>query len=65
MSIYEQNNHLAVCDDGECDRAGRKSTQMMIAFLKRRSINSKIEVFELPYIAMISIFYVFVLSYEK
>ena len=60
MSIHQQNNRLAVCDYGECDTAGRKWTQMVIAILKRRSINSKIE-FELPYIAMISILDVFVL----
>ena len=58
MSIHQQNNRLAVCDYGECDTAGRKWTQMVIAILKRRSI--KIE-FELPYIAMISILDVFVL----
>ena len=60
MSIHQQNNRLTVRNYGESDTAGRKWTQMVIAILKRRSINSKIE-FELPYIAMISILDVFML----
>ena len=43
LSMHKQNIRLAAWDGGQCDGEQRKWTQMLIAILKRRSINLTVE----------------------